>query len=175
LNETPLVGVVCGSVSDFETLKLTLETLEELKIPYSLDVKSAHRMPDDMREYARSAEEKGIKVIIACAGGAVDLSGMIAAYTILPVIGLPVKTSALNGVDSLYSMVQMPEGIPVGTVGIDRGKNAALFACEILATANDSIRQRLHVYRKNLTEKTRTDSGKSISKIKKDLGLEYLK
>jgi phosphoribosylaminoimidazole carboxylase PurE protein len=170
----PLVGIVCGSTSDFETVTPTLQTLEELEIPYSLDVRSAHRTPDDMREYAKGAEKSGYKAIIACAGGAVDLSGMIAAYTLLPVIGLPVKTSALNGIDSLYSMVQMPEGVPVGTMGIERGKNAALFAAEILATSDDSVRNRLRSYRENLISRTRTTAVNEISRTRNDLNLKHI-
>jgi 5-(carboxyamino)imidazole ribonucleotide mutase len=169
-----LVGIVCGSTSDFETVKPALVTLDELRIPYSLDVKSAHRMPDDMVKYARGAERKGLRVIIACAGGAVDLSGMIAAYTILPVIGLPVKTSALGGIDSLYSMVQMPEGIPVGTMGIDRAKNAALYAAAIIATHDESVRERLRTYRANLTTTTRTEATKRVAELKKELKLRSL-
>ena len=172
--KSAIVGVVCGSVSDLETLKPALQTLEEFGISYSLAVRSAHRTPDDMREYAKSAESNGYKVIIACAGGAVDLSGMIAAYTLLPVIGLPVKTSALSGVDSLYSMVQMPEGIPVGVVGIDRGKNAALLAVEILAAFDSKVREKLRVYRDNLAARTLLDSKIKVTKLKKELGLDYM-
>jgi len=170
----PLVGIVCGSTSDFEVVKPALRTLEALEIPYALDVKSAHRTPDDMTEYAKSAEEKGLKVIIACAGGAVDLSGMIAAYTILPVIGLPVKTQALGGVDSLYSMVQMPEGIPVGTMGIDRGKNAAIFAAEILAISDQMIREKLRSYRRDLASGTRNNAEAEIAKIKTELESKFM-
>lgn len=173
-DESSKIGVVCGSVSDFETLKPALQTLEEFDIQYTLNVRSAHRTPDDMREYALDAEKNGYKVIIACAGGAVDLSGMIAAYTLLPVIGLPVRTPALNGLDSLYSMVQMPEGIPVGVVGIDRGKNAALLAVEILAVSDSNIKEKLRSYRNNLTSKTRLDSRKEITKLKKELRLDRL-
>lgn len=162
-----MVGIVCGSVSDFGTVDGTMKTLDELEIPYSLDVKSAHRLPDDMREYAREAETRGYKVIIAAAGGAVDLSGMIAAYTLLPVIGLPVKTGSLNGLDSLYSMVQMPEGVPVGVMGIDRGTNAAIFAAEILSLDDARLRKRLQLYRTKLAEKTRSEAARTIAEIKK--------
>jgi 5-(carboxyamino)imidazole ribonucleotide mutase len=172
--QQPLVGIVCGSTSDLGTLRPTLQTLEELEIPYTLDVKSAHRLPDDMRDYAMVAEERGYKVIIACAGGAVDLSGMVAAYTLLPVIGLPVKTSALSGIDSLYSMVQMPEGIPVGTVGIDRGKNAALFAAEILGTSNEKIREKLRSFRETMASKVREEAQREISKIGNETHSKYL-
>lgn len=164
----PLVGVVCGSTSDFAALEDALKTLDELEISYTLDVKSAHRQPDDMAQYAKEAENKDLKVIIAAAGGAVDLSGMIAAYTILPVIGLPVRTSDLNGLDSLLSIVQMPNGIPVGTMGINRGKNAAIYAAEILALDDDTTRGRLRDYRNRSTSLTRIDAEKKISEIKKN-------
>jgi len=161
-----VVGIVCGSVSDFPAVEETMKTFDELAIPYSLDVKSAHRLPDDMRKYALEAEKKGYKVIVAAAGGAVDLSGMIASYTLLPVIGIPVKTSALSGLDSLYSMVQMPEGVPVGVMGIDRGRNAALFAAEILGVSDLDIRARLQRYRSELADKTRKDAAKTIAEMR---------
>ena len=161
------MGIVCGSVSDFPAMEETMKVLDELGIGYSVDVKSAHRLPDDMRRYAREAEKKGYRVIVAVAGGAVDLSGMIAAYTVLPVIGLPVKTSALSGVDSLYSMVQMPEGIPVAVVGIDRGKNAGLFAAEILANSDLKLRSKLRLYREKLAERTREKAKKDIGELHK--------
>jgi 5-(carboxyamino)imidazole ribonucleotide mutase len=145
----------------------TMKTLDELGVCYSLDVKSAHRLPDDMREYAIEAEERGYSVIIAAAGGAVDLSGMIAAYTLLPVIGLPVKTASLGGLDSLYSMVQMPEGVPVGVMGIERGKNAAIFAAEILGLGDPRLRERLRGYRRKLAERTRAEAAKTIGEVKK--------
>ncbi len=162
----PVVGIVCGSVSDFPTVEETMKTLDELAIPYSLDVKSAHRLPDDVREYALEAHTKGYKVIVAAAGGAAGLSGMIAAYTVLPVIGLPVRTSALSGLDSLYSMVQMPEGVPVGVMGIDRGKNAAIFAAEILGVSDPQVRTRLQRYRRELSENTRKKAAKIIRDMK---------
>jgi phosphoribosylaminoimidazole carboxylase PurE protein len=163
----PTVGIVCGSVSDFGTVEETMKTLDELGVSYSLDVKSAHRLPDEMREYALEAEKRGYKVIIAAAGGAVDLSGMIAAYTLLPVIGLPVKTAAMGGLDSLYSMVQMPEGVPVGVMGIERGKNAAIFAAEILGLGDSHLRERLEGYRERLAERTRVDAAKRIGEVRK--------
>ena len=162
-----MVGIVCGSVSDFSTVDGTMKTLDEFEIPYSLDVKSAHRLPDDMRQYARDAEKRGYKVIIAAAGGSVDLSGMIAAYTLLPVIGLPVKTASMSGLDSLYSMVQMPEGVPVGVMGIERGKNAAIFAAQILSIEDPRLRKKLQAYRAKLAEKTRSEAARTIAEIKK--------
>jgi 5-(carboxyamino)imidazole ribonucleotide mutase len=163
----PVVGIVCGSVSDFGTVEETMKMLDELGVTYSLDVKSAHRLPDDMREYAIEAEARGYRVIIAAAGGAVDLSGMIAAYTLLPVIGLPVRTAHLSGLDSLYSMVQMPEGVPVGVMGIERGKNAAIFAAEILALGDPQLRRKLQGYRVKLAERTRAEAAKTIGQIRK--------
>ncbi len=162
----PLVGIVCGSTSDIIAIEDALKILDELEVPYTLDIKSAHRLPDDMIEYAKEAESRGLKVIIAAAGGAVGLSGMIAAYTILPVIGLPIKTSDLSGIDSLLSIVQMPNGVPVGTMGINRGKNAAIYAVEILALYDDAIRRRLRDYRVKAGSLTRVDAEKRISEIK---------
>jgi phosphoribosylaminoimidazole carboxylase PurE protein len=162
-----VVGIVCGSVSDFGTVDETMKTLDELGVTYSLDVKSAHRLPDDMREYAIEAEKRGYKVIIAAAGGAVDLSGMIAAYTLLPVIGLPVKTASLSGLDSLFSMVQMPEGVPVGVMGIERGKNAAIFAAEILGLGDPELRRKLQRYRAKLAERTRAEAAKTIALVRR--------
>ncbi len=160
----PIIGIVSGSTSDFPPLEEAMSTLDELKIPYSLDVKSAHRLPDDMEKYAKQAREKGIRIIIAAAGGAVDLSGMIAAHTIIPVIGLPIKTKDLDGMDSLLSMVQMPSGIPVGVMGIGRGRNAALYAAQILAVSEKEIADRLIKYRKKMSDQTRTNSKKEIKK-----------
>lgn len=163
----PVVGIVCGSVSDFPAIEETMKVLDEVGLGYSVDVKSAHRLPDDMRKYAREAERKGYRVIVAVAGGAVDLSGMIAAYTVLPVIGLPVKTAALNGLDSLYSMVQMPEGIPVAVVGIDRGRNAGLLAAEMIAVSDERTRSRLKSYRAQLAEETRENAKKDIGEMRR--------
>ena len=162
----PVVGVVCGSVSDFPIVEETMKTLEELGIPYSLDVKSAHRLPEGVRKYALEADKKGYKVIVAAAGGAAALSGTIAAYTALPVIGLPIKTSALSGVDSLYSMVQMPEGVPVGVMGIDRARNAAIFAAEIIGASDLEVRARLHRYRREHSENTSKEAEKVIREMK---------
>ncbi|MFN3420700.1 MAG: 5-(carboxyamino)imidazole ribonucleotide mutase [Armatimonadota bacterium] len=143
-----------GSVSDWETMKHAAETLKQLGIPYEVKVLSAHRTPDQAMEYAATAEERGLEVIIAGAGGAAHLPGVLAAKTLLPVLGVPMQTSALGGLDSLLSIVQMPAGVPVGTLAIGRAGavNAALFAAEILGNKYPEIRERLRNYRKSQTE-----------------------
>lgn len=140
-----VVGVAMGSISDWPTMRLTCEVLEKFGIPYEKHVISAHRMPDELQAFGRSARNKGLKVIIAGAGGAAHLPGMIAANTTLPVIGVPIKTRTLNGVDSLLSIVQMPYGAPVATVSIGESgaKNAALLAAQILATNDQAIQNKL--------------------------------
>ncbi|WP_028401221.1 5-(carboxyamino)imidazole ribonucleotide mutase [Ectobacillus panaciterrae] len=137
----PTVGVIMGSTSDWETMKHACDILEQLEIPYEKQVVSAHRTPDYMFQYAESARERGIKVIIAGAGGAAHLPGMVAAKTALPVIGVPVQSKALNGLDSLLSIVQMPGGVPVATVAIGKAGavNAGLLAAEILGAFDDRI------------------------------------
>ena len=147
----PLVGVIMGSVSDWNVMKEACDILNELKIPYEKDVVSAHRTPDKMFTYAKTARDRGIKVIIAGAGGAAHLPGMVASKTTLPVIGVPVKTNCLNGIDSLLSIVQMPSGVPVATVGINQAKNAGLLAVQIISCFNDEIENRIKDYRNNLT------------------------
>ena len=141
----PLVGVIMGSTSDWETMRAAGEMLADLGIAHENKVVSAHRTPQWMAEYAGSAEDRGIEVIIAGAGGAAHLPGMVAAYTILPVLGVPVQSRALNGLDSLLSIVQMPGGVPVGALAIGRSgaKNAALLAAAILGNKYPEIRQRL--------------------------------
>ena len=146
------VGIIMGSTSDYEVMKDACSMLEEFGVEYEKKVVSAHRTPDLMYEYAKSAEGRGIKVIIAGAGGAAHLPGMVAAMTTLPVIGVPVKSRALNGLDSLLSIVQMPGGVPVLTVAINGAKNAALSAVAILATSDAKLSKKLKEYRKNQTE-----------------------
>ncbi|MFS8513515.1 MAG: 5-(carboxyamino)imidazole ribonucleotide mutase [Planifilum fulgidum] len=143
--EKPLVGIIMGSTSDWPTMKRAAEVLKELEIPHEKRVVSAHRTPDEMVRYAEEAADRGIEVIIAGAGGAAHLPGMVAAKTVLPVIGVPIRTSALNGLDSLLSIVQMPGGVPVATVAIGEAGaiNAGLLAAEILGVKDPSIRQRL--------------------------------
>ncbi|MGD9983345.1 MAG: 5-(carboxyamino)imidazole ribonucleotide mutase [Porticoccaceae bacterium] len=151
----PLVGVIMGSQSDWETLSHTAATLEELDIPHEVEVISAHRTPDRLFEYAVSAQARGLEVIIAGAGGAAHLPGMAAAKTALPVLGVPVQSRVLNGVDSLLSIAQMPAGIPVGTLAIGRAGaiNAALLAAAMLANKYPRIRKVLAAYRAAQTER----------------------
>lgn len=145
----PLVGVVMGSRSDWETMQHAVEILEALEIPHEVRVVSAHRTPDLLFEYAKSAEERGLEVVIAGAGGAAHLPGMIASKTVVPVLGVPVKSRALNGLDSLLSIVQMPGGVPVGTLAIGSAgaKNAALFAAQILGVHRPEVRERVQGWR----------------------------
>jgi 5-(carboxyamino)imidazole ribonucleotide mutase len=143
------VGVIMGSKSDWDTMKHTCEILDMLEIPYEKQVVSAHRTPDLMFQYAEGARKKGLKVIIAGAGGAAHLPGMVAAKTTLPVIGVPVQSKALNGLDSLLSIVQMPGGVPVATVaiGTSGAKNAGLLAAEILGAFDENLAERMENYR----------------------------
>ena len=150
----PIVGVIMGSQSDLSTMKETLAILDELEISYEVSVVSAHRTPDLMFEYAKTARSRGLKVIVAGAGGAAHLPGMVAAQTTLPVIGVPVQSRALNGLDSLLSIVQMPGGVPVATVAIGTAgaKNAGLLAASMLSTIDENLTQRLETYRENMTK-----------------------
>lgn len=145
----PLVGIIMGSVSDWSTMRHAAETLESLGVPHEVRVVSAHRTPDLLYEYASSAASRGLEVIIAGAGGAAHLPGMTAAKTRLPVLGVPIRSKALNGIDSLLSIAQMPAGIPVGTLAIGRAGavNAALLACAILANKHEEIAGALERYR----------------------------
>ncbi|USK70631.1 5-(carboxyamino)imidazole ribonucleotide mutase [Peribacillus asahii] len=156
----PVVGVIMGSTSDWETMKHACDILEQLEIPYEKQVVSAHRTPDLLFEYAEGAKEKGLKVIIAGAGGAAHLPGMTAAKTIVPVIGVPVQSKALNGMDSLLSIVQMPGGVPVATVAIGKAgaTNAGLLAAQILGTTDATIADRLEVLRNESKEKVLASS-----------------
>ncbi|WP_448532024.1 5-(carboxyamino)imidazole ribonucleotide mutase [Pseudothermotoga sp.] len=153
----PKVGIIMGSDSDLAVMKMAAEVLEEFQVEYELTIVSAHRTPDRMFEYARTAAERGLEVIIAGAGGAAHLPGMVASITHLPVIGVPIKTSALNGLDSLLSIVQMPAGVPVATVAIDNARNAAILAVSILGVKYPEIAQKLRAYkdrmRKEVTDK----------------------
>ena len=153
ISSKPLVGIIMGSKSDLETMQESMKVLDELQISYEAHVVSAHRTPDKMFEYAELARERGIKVIIAGAGGAAHLPGMVAAKTTLPVIGVPVQSRTLNGIDSLLSIVQMPGGIPVATVAIGKAgaKNAGLLAASILSTSNATITKKLDEYREEMT------------------------
>lgn len=156
----PLVGVIMGSKSDWETMRNACEILESFEIPYEKRVVSAHRTPAWMNEYATTAQSRGIKIIIAGAGGAAHLPGMVASQTTLPVLGVPVKSRALSGLDSLLSIVQMPGGVPVGTLAIgDAGaKNAGLLAVRILATTDSDLQDRLAKFQEEQTQKVLEDS-----------------
>jgi 5-(carboxyamino)imidazole ribonucleotide mutase len=150
----PLVGVIMGSSSDWETLRHAAEILAELGVPHEVKVVSAHRTPDLMFEYAASAEARGLEVIVAGAGGAAHLPGMVAAKSVVPVLGVPVQSHALNGMDSLLSIAQMPAGIPVGTLAIGKAgaTNAALLAAAIVSTTRPELRRALHAYRAARTQ-----------------------
>lgn len=150
-----LVGVIMGSASDWDTMKHACETLEQFGVPYEKRVTSAHRTPDLTAEYAKTARERGLRVIIAGAGGAAHLAGMVAAHTTLPVLGVPIQSAALNGIDSLLSTVQMPGGIPVGTLAIGKAgaTNAALLAVAILATHRGDLARKLEEFRAAQTAK----------------------
>ena len=153
MSEKPLVGVIMGSTSDLPTMQEAINVLEAFEISYEARVVSAHRTPDLMFEYATTARDRGIDVIIAGAGGAAHLPGMVASKTTLPVIGVPVQSKALSGMDSLLSIVQMPGGIPVATVAIGTAgaKNAGLLAAQILSTKNTDLAEALEAYRANMT------------------------
>ncbi|MGE5238865.1 MAG: 5-(carboxyamino)imidazole ribonucleotide mutase [Chloroflexota bacterium] len=150
---SPLVGILMGSESDLPVMQKAAEVLEEMGVSFEMDISSAHRLPDKTAEYARTARERGMEVIIAGAGMAAHLAGAVAAHTTLPVIGVPLKSGALNGVDALYSTVQMPPGVPVATVGIDGAKNAAYLACSILSIKRPDIAARLDEYREGVKRK----------------------
>ncbi len=149
----PLVGVIMGSRSDWETMQHACETLEELEVPFETRVVSAHRTPEQMAEYAKGAAGRGLQVVIAGAGGAAHLPGMTAAHTTLPVLGVPVESHALKGMDSLLSIAQMPAGVPVGTLAIGRSGavNAALLAASIVALHDEGVRERLDAFRARQT------------------------
>jgi 5-(carboxyamino)imidazole ribonucleotide mutase len=151
----PLVGVVMGSASDWPTMKLVVEVLEEFGVASEHAIVSAHRTPDRLRDYATSAVSRGLRVIVAGAGGAAHLPGMLASWTTLPVLGVPVESRVLKGVDSLLSIVQMPGGVPVGTlaIGAAGAKNAGLFAVRMLASDDAGLRAKLERYRDDLAEK----------------------
>ncbi|HVX65164.1 MAG TPA: 5-(carboxyamino)imidazole ribonucleotide mutase [Bryobacteraceae bacterium] len=150
-----LVAVVMGSKSDWDVMKSTADTLNEFGVPHEVRILSAHRTPDQTAEYARTADERGVEVLIAAAGGAAHLAGVIAAYTVLPVLGVPMESPALKGLDSLLSMVQMPGGIPVGTLAIGKAgaTNAALLAIAILANKHPEYKQKLLDFRQRQARK----------------------
>ena len=158
-HSSPLVGVIMGSKSDWETLRYADDLLTELQVPHECRIISAHRTPLWLAEYAAQAESRGLEVIIAGAGGAAHLPGMAAAQTVLPVLGVPVESQVLRGVDSLLSIVQMPAGVPVGTLAIGKAGaiNAALLAVAILANSRPQLREKLKQYRQNQTDRVLTE------------------
>jgi 5-(carboxyamino)imidazole ribonucleotide mutase len=160
----PMVGIIMGSQSDLKVMKEAAEFLEEMNIPFELTVVSAHRTPKRMIEYATQASERGLKVIVAGAGGAAHLPGMIASCTTLPVIGVPVKSSnSIDGWDSVLSILQMPGGVPVATVALNAAKNAGILAAQILATSDKKLQARLLKYKESLRKKVE-DSAREIQK-----------
>jgi 5-(carboxyamino)imidazole ribonucleotide mutase len=164
-NNRPVVGILMGSDSDFDIMKEASELLDEFNLVSEISVISAHRTPQDLEQYASSAIERGLKVIIAGAGGAAHLPGVTAAMTVLPVIGVPIFSKKLNGQDSLYSIVQMPAGIPVATVGIDNARNAALLAVQILALSDEALMAALLEFRQKLAEASRQKTGRIREKL----------
>lgn len=151
----PVVGIIMGSDSDLPTMQGAADVCEEFGVPYEVRVVSAHRTPSDMARYAQNAERRGLRVIIAGAGGAAHLPGMTASHTVLPVIGVPVQTKALQGLDSLLSIAQMPQGVPVATVAIGNGRNAGLLAVKILAVHDDRLRAALVDFKRRLASESR--------------------
>lgn len=156
----PLVGIILGSKSDWETMRHAADTLAQFGVPHETQIVSAHRTPDRMREYATTAEGRGLEVIIAGAGGAAHLPGMTASHTVLPVFGVPVQSHALNGLDSLLSIVQMPGGVPVGTTAVGKAGaiNAALLAVAVLANSRPELRRKLHEFRQEQTARVLGDA-----------------
>jgi 5-(carboxyamino)imidazole ribonucleotide mutase len=164
----PIVGIIMGSDSDLEVMNAAAKTLEEFSVPFEMTVVSAHRTPERMFTYAKEARERGIKVIIAGAGGAAHLPGMVAAITVLPVIGVPVQLKTLSGLDSLLSIVQMPGGVPVATVAINNAKNAGLLAIQILGTSDEKLATAMQAYK----DKMQTEVLEKAEKV--ELGLRKI-
>lgn len=148
------IGIIMGSISDLKVMQEALDFLKEFEVPFEVEIVSAHRTPDKMIQYAQEAQSKGLQVIIAAAGGAAHLPGMVAASTSLPVIGVPIKSSnSIDGWDSVLSILQMPSGVPVATVALNGAKNAAILACQIVATADESLQNKMIAYKESLKEK----------------------
>ena len=167
----PLVGIIIGSDSDLGVMSKTAEILDKLEIPYEFSIISAHRTPDRMYEYARQARKRGLKAIIAGAGGAAHVPGMVAAMTTVPVIGVPIQAKALDGMDALFSICQMPRGIPVATVAINGALNAGILAAKIIATNDEALADRLEAYATNMKETVE----KKAAKLESIGYSEYLK
>lgn len=165
--KNPVVSIIMGSDSDLPVMKGAAEILEDLNIPYEITIVSAHRTPERMYDFAKKAEERGIKVIIAGAGGAAHLPGMVASITNLPVIGVPIKSKTLNGIDSLYSIVQMPSGVPVATVSINGAINAGILSAKIIAISDENIKTKLINYKEYLASKV-----EEKAKVLEDIGYE---
>ena len=165
--DKPMVGILMGSDSDLPVMEKTAEVLREMGVPFEMDISSAHRLPEKTAQYAKTARERGIEVLIAGAGMAAHLAGVLAAHTTLPVIGVPLKSGALEGVDALYSTVQMPPGIPVATVGIDGAKNAAYLASEILSIKYPEIVKKLEDIRANM-KKELEEKSKALKQKKRE-------
>ncbi len=164
--EKPLVGIVMGSTSDLAIMSESAKILDDFQIPFEINALSAHRTPHETLNYAEKAYERGIRVIIAGAGGAAHLPGVIAALTPLPVIGVPIKASiSLDGWDSILSILQMPPGIPVATVGLDAARNAGILAVQILGSGNSEIFEKMKIFKKNLAEKI-VEANKQLSSVK---------
>jgi 5-(carboxyamino)imidazole ribonucleotide mutase len=155
-----MVGIIMGSDSDLPVMEQAEEVLKEFGVPYELDVMSAHRTPEKVREWVSSARDRGLRVIIAGAGMSAHLAGVVAAHTTLPVIGVPLASGALNGVDALYSTVNMPPGVPVATVAVDGGRNAGILAVQILATADANLAAKLEEFKKQMAAKVEERSQK---------------
>ncbi|MGB5324733.1 MAG: 5-(carboxyamino)imidazole ribonucleotide mutase [Pseudomonadales bacterium] len=160
----PVVGIIMGSDSDLQKMEAAATMLDKLKIPHEIDIVSAHRTPDKLHTYGKEAESRGIKVIIAGAGGAAHLPGMVAALSVLPVIGVPISATRLEGLDALLSIVQMPAGVPVATVAIDNAANAGVLAAQIIATGDAKLRQRLHAYKEEMRDQVLEKSAKMRAK-----------
>ncbi|MCX6185767.1 MAG: 5-(carboxyamino)imidazole ribonucleotide mutase [Bacteroidetes bacterium] len=163
------IGIIMGSDSDLEIMKEAANVLEDFKVDYEITVVSAHRTPERMFEYAKTAKERGLKVIIAGAGGAAHLPGMIASITVLPVIGVPVKLKTMEGLDSLLSIVQMPGGVPVATVAINNAKNAGILALQILATHDEELSKKLQDYKNKMKEEVEKKA-KIVEKGRSSIG-----
>jgi 5-(carboxyamino)imidazole ribonucleotide mutase len=165
--EKPLVGILMGSESDLPVMEKAAEVLKEMGIPYEMEISSAHRLPEKTANYAKIARRRGIEVLIAGAGMAAHLAGALASHSTLPVIGVPIKSGALNGADALYSTVQMPPGVPVATVGIDGAKNAAYLACEILSIKYPGIAKKLDEFRRR-TRRSLEEKSESLKQKKRN-------
>lgn len=164
----PIVGIIMGSDSDLPVMTETTKVLGKFGIPFELEVASAHRSPDRVHEYARTAIDRGLKVIIAAAGGAAHLAGVVAAFTTLPVVAVPLASTSLNGMDALLATVQMPPGVPVATMALDKwgATNAGIFAVQILATADPALRQRLTDYKQELADSVAEKNARAQAQIK---------